>query len=575
MQTKSHTALGHWVRQHWALAQLLFFIVLTLVWLLPWIANGRIYLGDDLAFHLNRVQSITQYLKFGKLGLGHVATGSFNAWGYPINLFYPAYLLWPMAALQVLFGGPLAYTLYLFIINMATLYSASFVGQRLLHSRFQGIMVAVFYAFAHYRLLDFFVRGALAEGMTFAIIPLVFYGAYSIAAGDWHRWYWLAIGMALIALTHLVSLLLCAVLVLVTLGMALIKRQNLWWSFKMLCWAVITTVFLTVTCLAPLLQQLHRVGKLNVAQFSLEDSVQQPWAFLTDSMMNRMASGHINIGLVALILLLLGIVAFRRFSPRDRYLLVLGWLFTLMATRLFPWPPFQGLLGMIQFPWRFLGIANLFVALVGTRAIVTLFGQGWRFNRTAWLTAGTGIIVLFGFFSCQGFINSSAKTNRSIRNDQYHWAATTMRNPDYVPPRSLVSLDAIETHSIEVMDTRANGQRDRTIRQLSRTVGPDSFTYRVSSQRARQTKLPHLGYQGYQVWVNGQRRHWTADQTDVIHVAIPKGQSTIVLKYVPTGIQRLSAWISGLSWVSLIGWLIRKYRRGVTDSPTQSVTVAK
>lgn len=563
------------MRQHWELSRLLFFIVLSLVWLLPWIANGRLYLGDDLAFHLNRVQSITQYLKFGKLGLGHIATGSFNAWGYPVNLFYPAYLLWPMAALQALFGGPVAYALYLFIVNMATLYSASFVGQRLLHSRFQGIMVAVFYAFAHYRLLDFFVRGALAEGITFAIIPLVFYGAYSIAYDDWHRWYWLAIGMALIALTHLVSLLLCAALVLLTLGMALIKRQHLLPRFKALCLAVITTVLLALTCLAPLLQQLRQVGKLNVAQFTLEDSVQQPWAFLKDSVMNRMASGHINIGLVALLLLTLGLVAFRRFSPRDRYLLVLGWLFTIMATQLFPWPPFQGLMGMIQFPWRFLGIANLFVALAGTRAIVILFGQGLRFNRTAWLTAGTGVIVLFGFFSCQGFINSSAATNRSIRDDQYDWAATSMRNPDYVPTRSLVSLDAIETHSIDVMDTKANGQRDRTIRQLSRTVGPDSFTYRVNSRRARQTKLPHLGYQGYQVWVSGQRRRWTADRTDVIHVAIPKGKSTIVLKYVPTGVQRLSAWISGLSWLGLVGWLIRKHRRGVTDSRPKPVTVAK
>ncbi|EQC72055.1 hypothetical protein HSISS2_1798 [Streptococcus sp. HSISS2] len=57
------------------------------------------------------------------------------------------------------------------------------------------------------------IRFATGEFIAYAFIPLVFYGLYTILKGDYRKWYILSIGMSLVAYSHLISLLLTALLV--------------------------------------------------------------------------------------------------------------------------------------------------------------------------------------------------------------------------------------------------------------------------------------------------------------------------------------------------------------------------
>ena len=78
---------------------------------------------------------------------------------------------------------------------------------------FAGLLFATLYTFSLYRLDNIVIRFATGEFIAYAFIPLVFYGLYNILKGDYRKWYILSIGMALVAYSHLISLLLTALLV--------------------------------------------------------------------------------------------------------------------------------------------------------------------------------------------------------------------------------------------------------------------------------------------------------------------------------------------------------------------------
>lgn len=527
-------------RYHW-LWELALFSVLSVFWLFLWASQGKIYTGDDLSFHLNRVQGLVAQLTSGHWGLGHIATTTFSGWGYPINLFYPAYTLVPLAVLQIVLGGVRAYTVFLFLITLLTLYVTRFVGQRLLGSYFQGVLMAILYSFSQYRILDFFARGALAEGMVFACLPLVLYGTYELAIGDVRHGVWLVVGMTLIALTHVVSLLLAAVLVLLTLGIFFLQRTALKRRLGALVLVVGATVLLTLTFLAPLVEQLHALSGLSILQFKLSQSAMSMGDFLLNSAVNQMGSGQINLGWLMLMLLLLSLVMWRELTPALRYLLGLAVVFVWMVTNWFPWALFQGVLGMIQFPSRFLAIASLLIALVGARALTLMLPRLTRRGQGGLLMVVAAFGIILSTTSFLAFYQNPY--GNAITQADYHRVATTSDSTDYVRPQSLDAMPALRTHSVAVMNPGAG------LHQLSRRVGPDRFTYLVHSRRAQTVKLPHLYYPGYQVAVNGHQQRLRWNHMAILRARLSAGTNRLQVTYQPTRIQRVSAWISALAWL--------------------------
>ncbi|MFC6288980.1 glycosyltransferase family protein [Levilactobacillus angrenensis] len=550
---KNKQGAPDWLTRYRWFWELLLFSALSVFWLFLWASQGKIYMGDDLSFHLNRVQGLVQQLVTGHWSLGHIATTTFSGWGYPINLFYPAYTLVPLAMLQVWLGGVRAYTVFLFLVTLLTLYVTRFVGQRLLGSYFQGVLMAILYSFSQYRILDFFARGALAEGIVFAFLPLVLYGTYELAIGDVHQSYWLVVGMALIGLTHVVSLLLASVLVLLTLGLFFLHRTDFKRRLGALGLVIGATVLLTLTFLAPLAEQLRSLSALSILQFKLTQSAVPMGTFLVNSAVNQMWSGQINLGWLMLMLLLLSLVMWRRLTPVLRYWLVLAVVFVWLVTTWFPWAVFQRVLGMIQFPWRFLAIASLLIALVGARALTLVLPRLTRRGQWGILTIVAVFGVVLNTTSYIAFYQNPY--GNAITQADYHRVATTSTSTDYVRPQSLVAMPALRAHSVAVMNP------GHGLRQLSRRVSSDQFRYLVHSPRAQTVKLPHLYYPGYRVTVNGQRQRVRHNGMAILQARLKAGHNHIQVAYQATGIQRVSAWISALAWLGLVIFCGQKWRR--------------
>ncbi|MDT6981357.1 6-pyruvoyl-tetrahydropterin synthase-related protein [Levilactobacillus zymae] len=557
--------MSRWGARHWRLLESLAFLGLSLIWLLPWAFSGRLYLGDDLQFHLNRLQGLTHYIATtGRWwAVPPVTTGAFSEWGYPINLFYPAVTLLPAAWLHLVVNGVTAYYLFLGLVTDLTLELTAWVGRRLLDSRLAGAVLAVIYGFAQYRLLDFFVRGALAEGLVLAVLPLVIYGAYCLIAGDDRQWFWLAIGMALVALTHVLSVVLCSLAILGMLGLWGLRRDRLKARLGHLVLAGGATVLLAATFLVPLAEQLYRSPSLGVMRYQLAQSALQPGQFLRDTLQNRVTSDHVGLGLSLLLASLVAVLAWRRLRSIDRYFLILGWVNVWLATRWFPWRLLQGPLGMLQFPWRCLTLATFFIALAGAQGMVQL-GRPSRLREQLGLLVGvTVIVVSLSLTANQRLYRQVATGPKIVTATTYH-AATQQavdQDADYLPAAATPTMAAIRTKSVAVMNTQPNGQRPSGLHVVSRRVQPLGVSYRIRSRTARIVRLPVIYFYDDRVWVNGRPQDFWLDATRVIAVQLRRGINRVTYRYHPTVSQRVSGWVSLVVWLGGLGLVIRWRRR--------------
>lgn len=553
--------LKRFCRAHgWALEAGLF-LGLSLLWVLPWLLSGQTVAGNDLAFHLNRLRGLADQLRLGApwWRVPPLSTTTFMGWGYPINLFYPAVMLLPAAWLQLMAWGARGFYLYLALVTWATLAIAAWVARRLLHSRLQGVLVALVYTFSQYRLIDFFVRGALGEGIAFAFLPLVFYGVYCIAYGDYRQWYWLAVGMAGVTLTHVLSVLLCAVGVVLFMGLWGLRRTAGWARLSRLGLATLLTLLLTASFLVPLAEQGHFLGHIGVQQYALADSAVRPGELVKNSLLTLTPTPDhlVSFGLMFWLLAGVTLLSWRKLTGVERYTFVAGWGCVWLATSWFPWAPFQPLLGMLQFPWRFLALASFPLAVVGIRAVMVLGQPANRCERVGLLMAIAVITVSFQVMGNVGFYHwvqgqPYGRGSLTLSGD-YRAQSTQDPNGDYVTPRGLVALDAVRTHSLAVMNTQRNGHRLRSLRALSRETLRTGYRYHLVSTHAQWLKLPQLGYAGYRVTVNGRAQPLHVDGNDVVHVHVKAGRNWVTYRYHRTVLQRWSGWLSLVVWLGLLG----------------------
>lgn len=76
--------------------QILLFIVLSFLFVLPLQKNGVIYFGDDMNYHVNRIIELIKNFKHGNL-FPYIYTYTFDKVGYPLGIFYPWITLTPFA----------------------------------------------------------------------------------------------------------------------------------------------------------------------------------------------------------------------------------------------------------------------------------------------------------------------------------------------------------------------------------------------------------------------------------------------------------------------------------------------
>jgi hypothetical protein len=127
--------------------------------------------------------------------------------GHAFPQFYTPFAYLVSAALAALYADPVVGVNLAFLLSaVASGLAMYFMGVTLTGDRLIALAAALVYVSVPYRLVDVFVRGALAESWSFAWYPLVIAGVWSAVARRSPPWY-LPVSLAGLVLTHSISAL--------------------------------------------------------------------------------------------------------------------------------------------------------------------------------------------------------------------------------------------------------------------------------------------------------------------------------------------------------------------------------
>ena len=222
------------------------------VYFLPGLAGG-----DDISFHLSMVNDVVYGIRHGYFGLypNHLFMGGFALYNFG---FYGPVTHYGAGLFVVLFSWAGATPLVglKFMIFSSGIFGGIYMYKLALKMskghKVVALISAVLFIFLPYRIFCALARCAFAESIAMALIPLVFYGAYSFLHDKEYRvepYVAFSIGAALIVLSHpftgLITAIFGGLYVLCNIKTIYDNRKN-YKAFISLGAALIVTIFLVL-----------------------------------------------------------------------------------------------------------------------------------------------------------------------------------------------------------------------------------------------------------------------------------------------------------------------------------------
>lgn len=323
------------------------------------------YPYEDTLFHFNRL------LGLGNVWKSPVNFKPFGGLGTYVNIFYPWLTMYPMWLFYKLCGSyVLGYKIYFLFLAIVTILISYYVMKTITKHQAAAFCFAVIYTFSSYRFIDIYLRGALGEGIALTFLPIVLLGLYHILFGDYHKWHALMIGMTLIVYTHMLSLIMTAVVVFAFCVVSLPWVKDKGERIKAFIKAAFFSVLASIAVIAPMVQSALQ-DNLWVPDGAFELLVANAdglRVILINSIKNE-ATQH-SIGLLVLLAFFASIIMFclvrKRKSEENITIaclfLLFGFLLVLCTSAVFPWKWLGQLpaMNIIQFPWRLNGYVILF-----------------------------------------------------------------------------------------------------------------------------------------------------------------------------------------------------------------------
>lgn len=358
-----------------------------------------LYAGDDIYFHLARIEGIYQALRGGQFPVRVNAVQN-KGYGNLSAAMYPSFFLMPFALLRYMkVSLMLCYKSMLVSINIATALISYCSVKKLCNSHKIGMWASILYTFSAYRLNNLYMRCAIGEALAMAFLPLLLWGTYELLWRDERKWYILMLGMTCVIQSHVLSTEICALFMTAELVIWLFSSSRKRFVKRLVSGikAVVVTALLNAGFLVPFacfsMQDLQCFHMENyIAEFTAYFTQMFAMFMPVNGTSGSVGSTQEEMALSAGLILLLGAVLFCVNQMRDREsdgrmgkigrrCFAYGVVGLFLSSWLFPWSRllemewFKTLSSPLQFPWRFLGIASVFLCVVTAIAIETVHGK--------------------------------------------------------------------------------------------------------------------------------------------------------------------------------------------------------
>lgn len=429
--------------------------------------------SEDLLFHFARINGIYEGLRTGQFPV-RINPTQLSGYGYITGTMYPQLFLYFPAVLKFFhISSMLGVKLLLFAANLAVPVFSYAAVRGICRNDRTAFLTAVIYTLNPYRLINFYSRGALGEGLAMVFLPLVLWGTYEILWNRKERWWILTLGMSGVLSSHLLSVELYAALIFGEMLLWAFSREknNILKRLLAMGKAAFGTILLNLYFLGPFLS----FSRLKPACFSI---VSREDLYTLDPVrafepFARWGNVYESVGQTALMsvtlggTVLAGICLFLFFLLKvgdrgqdetvkqgKRYL-VLGSLYFIFAFWIIPWEQLLQIkwlyhtLGALQFPWRTLGVSAMLFSIVCAIAVTQWEQEGGQtVHRWLWPVVLCAVLLecggYFGDIAHSAKMLSKPEAEESNYTDYLYLCENSLLLYYYTPDFSHISSDMEE-----------------------------------------------------------------------------------------------------------------------------------
>ena len=460
-------------------------------------------------------------------------------------------------------------------------------------SKLRALMFALFYTIAIYHLYLGVRNYVLGEFIAYTFVPLALYGFYEVIWGDHKKWPLLGIGVALLLYSHLISVVITVILMFVLFISKLvvdIKFPKVRWMalFKSIGLALILSLWIIYPFFTDFMHT--KLGTPSFG-FAFLYSMQDLWAAsLENHATNR------GVGIIFLMAALSGWY-FVRNKKQEFWIYILGLIFIALSTNLFPYTELariDGLffLGMIQFPYRFLTYASLFMAATLSLIFERVFNK-FQAHKKMLFFCVLGVMmclyiqtltpVLDRIYDAtpearlkKGNITDPVPAGAILDKDNYYDMYTyrvLYGETDYYPKASFDGNVTITDPNVQkkILDRSQSimlhkakiANKDITI---DPSVAPNELVYQVKLQRSALVDLPVVNYPSEKVYVNGKEFPYSVSDRGTVQVKLAQGKNRVVVRYVMKQTYYILCGIAVITWVVIgITTLLKNIKKVETN----------
>ena len=443
-----------------------------------------------------------------------------------------------------------------------------------------AILGSMIYILNPYYLGNIFTRGAIGEAAALTFLPLLFLGLYDLTKREGKKQYFIIIGTVGIAPSHNITLFFAAIFSVIYMIFnipEIIKKPK-----KIIKYCIIDFLFIiTLTAFYTVPLYLNKTN----AEYSIFDNTRM-WTNndfaadnaieITELFKNNPENTVIYklgiptiIGIFCLLVLLIK----RKIKKEDMKTILtfmfLGLLSIFIATRYFPWKKVPEILCILQFPWRMLGFADLFLSLCASYGIINFLELKFKDQEDV-LIGCTAIISFLTMIYAFNYSGIEIQDNSNdIGYEEYFSSEEKLDlnylNKEYLPVNSQDNLYNYvlvrNKDTVSILKGRAE------IKNQSKDDYKTEIEIR-NTYEGTEIEFPYLYYLGYEaIAITDEGKEIEIEtfesKNGFVSVEVPdKDVTKIIVQYKTPILYKIAYFISA---VSLVVGLFLLYKKQKND----------
>lgn len=513
--------------------------------------HGGVNWGDDLVYHLARIEGITNAIKLNQLP-AYIHSNILNGYGYGSGFFYPNFLLYIPSIFRLIgISVNTSYKIFLLIINILTSLSIYLSTKYITKNKYSSLLASILFVLCQYRIVNIYVRSAVGEFCAMTFIPIVICGLYDLLHNDFKKPWILSLGFLGLILTHTITLFIGIIIAIIAVIIN-IKTfiTNLKLIYKLFLTALCTILISSFYWMPFLEQCMADAFSFSIQRALLSYYMVSIYKFFLDIR-------WISVGIPLIIICFLRFFVPKEVSSKNRELikildlyLIAGIILCLLCTTLIPWKSFEHtIINNIQFPWRLLSFASCFLSISSALLLNFTFKESYKAPLFMFI-----LLITTAFSSIIMIPSVLNLVNYKFNKQSSFWIG----NGEWLP---------LGTDKDKLFDTKpcVLDENNNSI-----DFNKNGYTVTFNNKNCPESNyytIPLLYYKGYCATIttnNGTKelRIEKGDNNLVKVINNDKFVGNVTVTYSNTIMQKLSILISLISLVTIdIIYLIFKYKK--------------